>query len=247
MILVAEIKQPPRWKRAEHRIRNSFSHVFLVDASMRSSTTTNTGEREFLFYSILETVVEDQANYITDANAMMGTGYDDQPAAVIDPPRMVTALRESGLTEYRVWGWVKKSAKFIHHIGVLKGSKISTWDVIALSINEDGECNLSAPEIAKLTRYSVSETRQAIGELEEMGYLSVQRNSGKRSIYKPLYAARGANTPIEPDPSSYSTPLVGKDKRAADPSSPAIGNSLSSIKELKELNVNERDALLTKL
>jgi hypothetical protein len=155
---------------------------------------------------------------------------------VIDPPRMVTALRESGLTEYRVWGWVKKSAKFIYHIGVLKGSKISTWDVIALSINEDGECNLSAPEIAKLTRYSVSETRQAIGELEEMGYLSVQRNSGKRSIYKPLYAARGANNPIEPDPSSYSTPLVGKDKRAADPSSPSIQNAPPSIKRVKRVN-----------
>jgi hypothetical protein len=75
---VAEIKQPPRWKRAEHRIRNSFSHVFVVDASMRSSTTTNTCEREFLFYSILETVVEDQAKYITDANAMMGTGYESR-------------------------------------------------------------------------------------------------------------------------------------------------------------------------
>lgn len=167
---------------------------------------------------------------------MMGTGYDDQPAAIIDPPRNIKALRENGLMDYNVWGWVKKSAKFIHHIGVLKGSKISTWDVIALSINEDGECNLSAPEIAKLTRYSVSETRQAIKELDEMGYLSVQRNSGKRSIFKPLYAARGANNPIETDPSSYSTPLVSKDKRADDPSSPSIENALPSIKRVKRVN-----------
>ena len=57
---------------------------------------------------------EEKQEYIsTDALEMIGAGYDQQPAAIIDPPRTVKALNESGLFEYQAWGWVKISAKFI--------------------------------------------------------------------------------------------------------------------------------------
>jgi hypothetical protein len=171
---------------------------------------------------------------VAEAVEMLGAGYE-QPAAIIDQPCTVKALSDKGLIEYKAWGWVKKSAKFIYHIGVLKGSKISTWDVISLSINENGECDLSAPEIAKLTKYSVSETRQAIKELDEMGYLSVTRLSGKRSVYKPIFTARGAKKPVEINPSSDYTPLVCKVKHATDPSSLSIENSAPTYKELKRV------------
>jgi DnaD/phage-associated family protein len=174
----------------------------------------------------------------------------EQPAAIIDPPRKVSVIRDSGLEEYRAWGWVKTSARFIEHIRKLRGSKLATWHVIALSINERGECALSAPSVAELTGYSVSETRAAIAELDEMGYLSVTRRDGKRSIYKPEFAARSANSPSsEPklDPSRNSTPPVGTAKRAADPSSLAREKSVPTYKELKEFNVNERIEILKRL
>lgn len=177
---------------------------------------------------------EEQAEYITDAMKIMGAGYSDQPAAIIDPPRMVKALRDKGMGDYKVWGWVKKSTNFIYHIKILKGSKLAIWDVISLSIDEDGTCSLSAPEIAELTGYSVSEVRQSIGELDEMGYLSVIRATGKRSIYTPEFAARGANNPTD-NPSRKSTPPVSKGNCADDPSSPSIENFTPSIKRVKRI------------
>ncbi len=69
----------------------------------------------------------------------MGAGYNEQPAVIIDPPRTVKALRDKGLIEYQVWGWVKKSAKFVAHIKILKGAKLAIWDTISLTIDESGK------------------------------------------------------------------------------------------------------------
>lgn len=172
---------------------------------------------------------EEQADYSTQ---------NEQPAAIIESPRKVKALQDNGLTEYKVWGWVKMSANFIKHIRLLKGAKLSVWNVIALSIDESGFCNLSVPVIASLTDYSQSEVRQTIKELDDMGYLSVTRSDGKKNVYDPEFVARSSNTPtIEPksDPSRKTTPQVGKGKRADDPSSPSEEISVPTYKELKEL------------
>lgn len=177
---------------------------------------------------------EPQADYVTDALEMMGQGYD-QPAAIIDPPRTVTALRDKGLIEYKVWGWVKMSAKFIAHIGRLKGAKLAVWSVIALTISENGKCDLSVSEIAKLAGYSTSETRTTISELGEIGYMSIESKSGKRNIYSPEFVARAAKTPTDRPLQETCTPPVGESKCADDPYSPPIGNSVPSYKELKEL------------
>lgn len=177
-------------------------------------------------------------------NARIMAGIDEQPAAEIHPPKTIQALHKKGLGDYKVWGWVKTSAKFIYHIKKLKGAKLAVWNVIALSIDEDGVCSLSVPKIAKLSGYSESETRETIGELDKMGYLSVNRRAGRKSLYSPTFAARSANAPKdEPvqksDPSRKATPPESTVQEIPDPSSPPIENALPSIKELKTKELKE--------
>jgi biotin operon repressor len=158
--------------------------------------------------------------------------YGDQPAAIIESPRNALALREDGLVDYKVWGWVKLSARFRPHIKKLKGAKLAVWICISLSIDENGDAKISVPEIHALTDYSESEIRECVKELAESGYISVNRSSGRTSVYKPQFAARGGITPTEQplqknDPSSLPVDY---------PSSLSKGISVPSYKELKELN-----------
>ena len=81
---------------------------------------------------------EEQADYLAE---------NEQPAAIIESPRKVIALREKGLIEYQVWGWVKMSAKFLAHLKYLKGAKLAIWQCIALSIDETGKCKRTIKEI----------------------------------------------------------------------------------------------------
>jgi len=178
-------------------------------------------------------MTEQPQDYITDANEMLGAGYNDQPAAIIDKQRTVTALRDKGLIEYKVWGWVKMSAKFIAHIRKLKGAKLAVWNVIALTISESGKCELSVPEIAELAGYSTSETRTTISELEEMGYMAVARKSGMKSIYSPEFVARATANPTEQPLQETCTPPVCNHSY---PTSPAIENPIPSIKRVKRVN-----------
>lgn len=166
--------------------------------------------------------------------------YNSQPAAIIESPRTVLALSE-GLVDYKVWGWVKISAKFIAHIKRLKGAKLAVWQTMALSINEYGECELSAKELAEMTGYSRSEIIESQKELDEMGYLTVTKSNGKKNIYKPEFAARGENAPTsEPvqknDQSRKTTSPVTPLETANDQSSPSEGNSDPSFNRVKRVN-----------
>jgi len=172
-------------------------------------------------------MAEQQGDYIVNEN--------EQPAAIIDTRRTVTALRGGGLVEQNVWGWVKMSAKFISHIRHLKGAKLAVWNVVALTISESGKCELSVAEIAELAGYSTSETRATIAELWEMGYMTVASKSGKRNIYSPEFVARAASNPTNRPLQETCTPLVGTGKCADDPPSPSIGNSAPSIKRVKRV------------
>jgi len=53
---------------------------------------------------------------------------------------MVRALRDKGLVDYTVWGWVKTSAKFRAHIKILRGAKHDIWHYLALGVDEHGKC-----------------------------------------------------------------------------------------------------------
>lgn len=173
---------------------------------------------------------EDQADYVTEAVEMVWKGYDEQPAAIIESPRTVKALQDKGLVDYQVWGWVKMSAKFIAHLKYLKGAKLAIWQCIALSIDESGTCKKTLKEIAELTDYSHTEVIDSIKELEEAGYLSVNRDK-KTNIYQPVFVARGEEKPKETLVKKLdSTPAYQYE------SSPSEENSVPSYRELKEFN-----------
>lgn len=161
--------------------------------------------------------------------------YGDQPAAVIDPPRTIRALSEKGLVNYQAWGWVKMSAKFIAHIRKLKGAKLGVWQVIALSIDETGKCRKTIKEICELTDYSHTEVINSIRELQELGYLTVQKDP-KGNIYDPEFVARGELSPSDDVVKKLdSTPVYQVE------STPAIEKSPSSIKSIKRVNMPKGD------
>jgi len=186
---------------------------------------------------IYETTADELAEngYVSEAVEMLGSRNNEQPAAIIDPPRTVKALRDKGLIEYQVWGWVKMSAKFIAHIRRLKGAKLGVWQVIALSIDETGKCRKTIKEICELTDYSHTEIINSIRELQEMGYLTVQKDP-KGNIYDPEFVARGELSPSEDVVKKVeSTPVYPVE------STPAIEKSLSTIKSIKRVNLTDKN------
>jgi hypothetical protein len=195
-----------------------------------------TGKSILPQYSGVNKTDEAPGDYITDVNEMIGKGYEN--AAEIHPPKKINAIREKGLEEYTVWGWVKISATFIHHIRKLKGAKLAIWQVISLSIDENGECKLSIQDIADLAGYSYSETHASLKELDGMGYLSIDKENGRKSMYSPNFAARGKNQPND-DPSRKARGIDDQPLQSTGghPSSPPIENAHPSIKELKEINI----------
>lgn len=136
---------------------------------------------------------EQQAEYVTEAMELL----NGEPAAEIHPPKTIKVLSDAGLIDYKVWGWVKTSTQFIYHIKKLKGAKLAIWQVVSLMIDEDGECKLTIAEIAELAGYSYSETHASLAELDRMNYLSIDKTSGRKSMYAPSFVARGANQPTD--------------------------------------------------
>lgn len=166
-----------------------------------------------------------------EAMEMLGVGYDEkQPSVIIQPKRKSVALMDAGLVEYDVWGWVKVSANFINHIQKLNGANLKCWLVIALAIDETGKCKLTIKQLQLLTKLSHTEVISSTKELEEMGYLGVKRNA-RGNEYEPLFVARGIGN--EPVVKKVESTLVDQVE-----STPSIGKSHSSIKELKELSGN---------
>lgn len=172
---------------------------------------------------------EQKPEYITEAMELL---QGQQPAAIIERPRTALAVNDDGLIDYKVWGWVKMSARFRSHIKRMRGAKLAVWLCLALSIDEGGEFSASVKELVEMTGYSHTEVLSSIAELEVMGYLSVNRG-GRKNIYKPGFVARGENNPSDSQLSLVkkveSTPVDQLE------SSPAIEKLHSSIKELKEL------------
>ena len=121
---------------------------------------------------------------------------NNQPDAIIEPPRTVKALLDGGIVDYQVWGWVKTSAKFRKHIKILRGAKHDIWHYLALGVDETGKCKETIKEICEGTGYSHTEVINTLRELDEMGYLSVQKDN-RGNTYLPEFVARGAKNPTE--------------------------------------------------
>lgn len=175
---------------------------------------------------------EQQEPYLTDAMEVMGNGYD-QPAAVIDPKRKVLALRDKGLVNYEVWGWVKTSAKFRAHIKILRGAKHDIWHYLALGVDENGNCKETIKQICEGTGYSHTEVISTLKELDELGYLSIKKDS-KGNTYTPEFVARGGNKPTENAVKKVESSLV--DQVESSPSLEKSPSSISRVKRVKGAN-----------
>lgn len=168
---------------------------------------------------------QDQASYETD-----------QPAAIIDPPRNVKALRDKGLVEYKAWGWVKTSAQFRYHIKILRGAKHDIWHYLALGVDESGKCKETIKDICEGTGYSHTEVINSLRELDELGYLSVQKDA-RGNTYTPEFVARGRdNNPTDKSVVKIveSTPVYQVD------STPSLENAVPSIKRVKRVNATSQ-------
>lgn len=168
---------------------------------------------------------QDQASYETD-----------QPAAIIDPPRNVKALRDKGLVEYKAWGWVKTSAQFRYHIKILRGAKHDIWHYLALGVDEYGKCKETIKDICEGTGYSHTEVINSLRELDELGYLSVQKDA-RGNTYTPEFVARGRdNNPTDKSVVKIvdSTPVYQVD------STPSLENADPSIKRVKRVNTTSQ-------
>jgi len=159
----------------------------------------------------------------------------NQPAAIIDPPRNVKAISESGTVNYQVWGWVKLSAKFIYHIKRLKGARLAIMMTLALSVDEAGKCKRTIKQLCELTDYSHTEVISSLKELDEMGYITVQRDA-RGNIYDPEFVARGEQSPSDDVVKKLESTGLDSTPVYRVESSPAEENAVPSIKRVKRVN-----------
>jgi len=104
--------------------------------------------------------------------------------------------------------------------------------------DKDGDFPMDHNQVVKAW---LSFENQPEKELDEMGYLTVKRESGKKNIYQPEFAARGNGSPtVQPvkksDQSRNPTGPVSLLARTPDQSSPSEENGDTSIKSLKRVN-----------
>jgi DNA-binding transcriptional ArsR family regulator len=71
--------------------------------------------------------------------------------------------------------FIKVDPKLRSELKFLKGSKLAIYLALGLRVNGDGSCWPSGRKIAEDTGYSIREVRYAIGELEKMGFVRVER------------------------------------------------------------------------
>ncbi len=183
---------------------------------------------------------EDQADYVTDALEMIGTGYD--PAAVIEQPTRRLVLRE-GLGEEWTVAWVKLSTAFKPHIKELRGAPLAVWLFISLSINNKGVAFPGIRTIAEDTGYSHQGVLDAIKTLEEKGYLTVRRGERKFNIYEPEFAAIGRTN----EPSGTVNLLDSTDlSQVFDPDESTFSPNESSPLDLNKSNKSKQEPLTEK-
>ena len=163
-----------------------------------------------------------------------------QPAAIIDPPRTVKSISENGVSDYKVWGWVKLSVKFLYHIKVLKGAKLAIMMTLALSVDETGKCKRTIKQLCDLTGYSRTEVIDSLKELADMGYVSVQKDA-KGNIYDPEFVARGGVEPSNDVVKKLESSTVDSTPVDQGESSPSEENGDASIKSIKRVNTPKGD------
>ena len=147
--------------------------------------------------------MEEKADYITDANEMIGKGYD-QPTVILEEPRKYSARLKNGITvEVEEPAWVKFSTGFKKELKSMDEYSLKVFLYIGLSVNwQSGTSYPGTRKIAEDTNMAVNTVTKAIKYLEENGYLEVQRRNGNSSIFRTVkYIAIGTVAHGETPPS----------------------------------------------
>ncbi|MCR4307299.1 MAG: helix-turn-helix domain-containing protein [Candidatus Berkelbacteria bacterium] len=179
---------------------------------------------------------EPKPEYITEAEQMMGTGYE--PAAIIEQPSRRLVLRD-GLGEEWTVAWVKLSTAFKPHIKEIRGAPLAVWLYIALSVNKQGVSFPSINKIAEDTGYSRNGVMDAIKELEEKGYMKVRRGERKFNLYEPEFAAIGKMNEPSNESTQFTSPLLPPDESTFSPNESSVLDLNKSNKSNKKLSFSE--------
>jgi len=161
-----------------------------------------------IFVSIGDFMSEDREEYITDAAAMIGKGYDS-PSLEIEPARTVIERRNGKMQEVERAAFVKVSTAFKDELKNIDEVALKVWLFIALSINRNtDEANPGLRAIHNGTGFAVNTIRDAIDRLEhKYGLLVYEKGSGKSAnIYTPLafVSAKNGVSPTDTQPASVS-------------------------------------------
>jgi hypothetical protein len=170
--------------------------------------------------------MESKVDYTTETQEaldMLGKGYEDQPAVVVEPPRRRIERRGKQMMEVEEAAYVKFSTEFKAELADLDVYALKVFIYIGLSINfETGTAFPGVRKIAKETKMNKDTVAKAIEELEEKGFLRVRRKDGSSNVYKPeCYFAIGETVPsgrTVPKPSEIGAELSDENTELSDAS-----------------------------
>lgn len=142
-------------------------------------------------------MTQPQEEYITEATAMLGAGYERQVVQFENPSETLVET-EAGYEVVRSLGWIKLSSHFREKmLAELKGAKLGVFICVCLHLNNRGESFPGIDTIARETGYNRDTVMQAITEMEAIpNLLSVLRRRGRPNIYSPLFVSRGTAEPV---------------------------------------------------
>ena len=128
---------------------------------------------------------ERQADYITDATEMLGSGYE-HPALEIEQERTVITRRNGKLTEETRPAFVKISTAFKAEMKDIDPIALKVWLYIALSVNRaTGKAYPGLRTISKDCDLAVNTIQAALVRLENLQLLTIDRDSKRFNLYEP--------------------------------------------------------------
>jgi hypothetical protein len=128
--------------------------------------------------------MSDENTDTADALEMLGRGYHDEPATVIEPPRK-TLRRKKGevFAEHESPAWIKFSTVFKDELIDLSGNALKVWVFIALSMDYQGQAFPGVMTISAGVGLSHPTVLAAIHELENAHMLTVKREHRHVNLY----------------------------------------------------------------
>lgn len=150
-------------------------------------------------------MTQQQADDVTEAQEalkMLGKGYE--PSVEIAKPQIVIERHGKEFKEVERAAFVKISTSFKGELVNISDAALKVWIFIALSVNRsNGKANPGLRTIARAMKKGVNTVRECLKELEELGLMTVDRQSKKYNIYEPTaYVSANRAEPVtvsEPD------------------------------------------------